>query len=234
MTQVLELLPRSIGVGDAVEAASHRVQAEAERRMLSLEYLAPAFTLLTDRTGRAVGPETMRLYAEHFAAIRVSIEAVYEAVRDIVRTWEKAYWPTAEYIGNAAQRKQRDSASGRDRADELHALSADQAARDWEDRRHRAEEWFEANPEIGNLLVAGINSDIASESARIPGGHMAQGEAYRKAFRHGAVVGACLNMIACGHTMPARVEIKRLSERFPGLAVDVYATHRDAARGGVA
>jgi len=223
----LELLPRSLAVGDAVEAASQRVQREADRRMLSLEHLAPAFTLLTDRTGRAVGPETMRLYAENFAAMHVSIEAVYEAVRDIVRTWEKAYWPTAEYVGNVAQRKQRGLSSGADdRAATLHTQSVEQADRDWEDRRHRAEEWFDANEPTGKLLIASIDADIAAEIARSPAGLMATNAAYKRKFRHGAVVGACLNQVASGDTVGARIAIKRLGERFPDLAVDVYAEHR--------
>jgi hypothetical protein len=203
------------------------VQRDAERRMLSLEHMAPAFTLLTDRTGRAVGPETMRLYAEHFADIRVSVEAVYEAVRDIVRSWEKAYWPTAEYIGNVAQRKQSDAGSGRrDRADALHAESTACADRAWEDRRHRAEEWFDAHPELGKLILAGIDADIAAQSAAHPNGRVATSAQYRRMFRHGAVVGACLHHIACGNTVGERIAIKRLGERFPTLAVDVYAEHR--------
>ncbi|HEY5085927.1 MAG TPA: hypothetical protein VII66_01085 [Gemmatimonadaceae bacterium] len=194
--------------------------------MLSLEHLTPAFTLLTDRTGRAIGPETMRLYAENFAAMHVSIEAVYEAVRDIVRTWEKPYWPTAEYIGNVAQRKQADAMPGHDRAMVLHGQSVDQGARDWEDRRHRAEEWFEANPATGRLLIAGIDADIAEQSAKQPRGRLAGSPEYRKALRHGAIVGACLHHLACGQTIGARIELKNLGERFPELAVDLYAAHR--------
>jgi len=223
----LELLPRSLGIGDVIEAASQRTYAEAQRRMLSLEHLAPAFTLLTDRTGRAVGPETMRLYAENFAAMHVSIEAVYEAVRDIVRTWEKPYWPTAEYIGNVAQRKQRGLSSGADdRLATLHAQSVEQADRDWEDRRHRAEEWFAANPAIGKLILASIDSGIAEESEKDPKGRLSRDPNYRRQLRHGAIVGACLHQIACGDTIGARIEIKRLSVRFPALADDIYAAHR--------
>jgi len=220
----LELLPRSLGIGDVIEAATQRTYAEAQRRMLSLEQLAPAFTLLTDRTGRAVGPETMRLYAEHFAAIHVSIEAVYEAVRDIVLTWEKAYWPTAEYIGNVAQRKLRSVTSGPgDRAQAVHDMSVDAGERAWEDRVHRAEEWFNANPAIGKLLLAGIDAAIAAEIARRPNSWLATNPAFRRAWRHGDVVGVSLRHVACGNVMGMRMELRKLGERFPDLAVDLRA-----------
>lgn len=211
----LELLPRSLGVGDVIDAANQRTHAEAERRMLSLEHLAPAFTLLTDRTGRAVGPETMRLYAEHFATVRVSVESVYEAVRDVVRTWEKAYWPTAEYLGNVAQRKQRGAHSGAtDRETAMRDAVADLASREWEDRRHRAEEWFDANPETGKLLVASIDADMAELAGKYPAGWMATRTQYRRAFRHGAVVGACLHHIACPNTFATKQQLREMRERF--------------------
>ena len=221
----LELLPRSLGVGDVIDAANQRTHAEAERRMLSLEHLAPAFTLLTDRTGRAVGPETMRLYAEHFATVRVSVEAVYEAVRDVVRTWEKAYWPTAEYLGNVAQRKQRGAQSGAaDRDSAMQEAAMDIAQREWQDRLHRSLEWGEANPKEATLLLAGIDADLDGIALRSPSGRVATQERYRKAFRSGSAVGACLRRMAIAHTPDGRRELRALNERFPDLAVDLYAS----------
>lgn len=222
--------PNTFDTADLLDSAADSMPRPAQRRTLPLAMLAPAFALLNDRTGRAAGPETMSIYGEHFGDLHLSVEAVYEAVREIILGWEKPYWPTAEHIGIVAQRKQRavsgEAAGMGNRARELQDASMGSAQPEWDDRVARGEAWFDAHPAIAKLIVAGINADIEHMVRAQPNGRMATQPKYQRAFRHGAIVGACLRHLTYGNSATTRREIRELGVRFPALAVDPHAAYQ--------
>lgn len=207
-------LPASLDITEALETAGQKLQDRTDRVAKTLQHLSPAFAILTDATGRAKGPESLALYAEYFAKQHLSPEAVYQAVRRIAIDWEKAYWPSPEFIANEAHRLLRDmqhetrESAARER--EMEAVGRDRQGRAWEDRCARAEAWFESHPTESRALVAQVNRDIGAMRAARPDGWMSAVEKYRKAFREGSIVGGSLRYAAIGHTLGGQRELSEL------------------------
>lgn len=194
-------IPPSLITASAVEdaiAGAGEVRAcrpAVEHVGLSLAALAQAFALLTDATGKSKGPELLALYAEHFAQRGVSAASVIRAVRRIVVDWDRAYWPSPEYIAVDALRLMRadryphtSSADMRDVADAMDAT----AYRQWEDRKERARAIYQRDPERGREIVARVTAEMQQEIKNRPRGMMATNVQYREAWRDGAIVGGLL------------------------------------------
>lgn len=221
-------IPASLDLLERLETAGESEHRRAERIATMLKHLAPSFAMLTDMTGRAIGTEALGRHAEHYLAQRLSIDAVHNAVREIVVDWDKAYWPTPQYIANVAHRILRqaahDNREATARERELEAVTRSRADREWEDRAQRAGEWFEAHPKIGKLLVAGVDADIGATVAKHPRWRIATSAEYRRAYRQGAIVSEVLRRMAIENTPTGRRELRELGERFPSLAVSPYET----------
>ncbi|MGI8766598.1 MAG: hypothetical protein ACR2KM_08810 [Gemmatimonadaceae bacterium] len=164
--------------------------------MITLETIGPALRILADTTGSAPSEDTLDVYVQHFRDLKLMPEAVNQAVRRIAVDWDKSWWPRADYIAQITRKMQTDVMNEmhgiRSRRQEMEDVSNDAASRDWQDREHRANEWFKANPEKGARIIADIDRDIALVVKTEPGGRMATKPKYRDAYREGAIVGACL------------------------------------------
>lgn len=164
--------------------------------MITLESIGPALRILADATGSAPSKDTIEMYVGHFRDLKLMPEAVNQAVRRIAVDWDKSWWPRADYIAQITRKMQTDVMNEmhgiRSRTRELLDSTNDAAQREWQDREHRASEWFKRNPEKGKRIIADVDREIASAVARYPAGRMAMSAKYRDAYREGAIVSACL------------------------------------------
>lgn len=180
--------------------------------------LEPSFRFLAERTGREPTAGMIGLYAEYFVQQGLMMEAVNQTVRDIVISWDDYRWPSAEYIAVRARQKQRSV------MDHLHGITPIQQAlediceaeaqRRWDRRLAEANAWRERRPERFKVLVRAIDTDIAG---LIRGGNqwLNESQVYRRSFREGAAVGACLKESG----IEERREQKRLEKERAARAV---------------
>lgn len=191
---------------------------------ITVELLSPAFRLLADRTSKQMAPETLAEWAEYFAELRLNVESVYEAVRIIVRDWDGFSWPSMAYVAKVARQKLNEASAGshEDTGRVLHDICDLTAQRKWDSRSADAEAWFAEHEALGRELVAEIDHDLAALMRRVPAGsRLATSQAYRKAFRDGAIIGACIRQMAIGHTRGAKKEARERAAKLNRPALEL-------------
>lgn len=156
--------------------------------------LAPSFLIMAEMTGKDATASVVGLYTKHFVDEGLAMNDVNVAVETIMVSWQRPYWPSPEAITLKTREYARQSSSAfRDRFIEIHSWSLEEGLRQWEHRVHMANEWRVHNPTRFKPLLQSVDSYGSVFLERLA--WMTESQSYRKAFRDGAVVQACNNMV---------------------------------------
>lgn len=162
--------------------------------------LAPSFELMSEMTGKQSTASMMGFYAEHFVREGLAMHDVNIAVEQMMRAWQKSFWPSPEAIAIEAREVKRQgevrNASPLNIQAQVDEACRVNDERKWESRLRRANDWRIANPVRFVALVKGLDTDIAAlmkaiaRMTDVP--KFDTVPRYRQSFREGAGVGMCL------------------------------------------
>lgn len=159
-------------------------------------HLRDSFRLLAEVTGNQDTDVKMHLYASHIADSHLPLADVITAIRDLLTTWQKPFWPSPEAIVAKAREtsKRRRAAHGITAPSEAEVEREAAILRDqqWDRRRGEAEIFCEAHPEICHEIIAGVDADIARAILAGRSPKLADNRVYRNAYRAGAIVSGLL------------------------------------------
>lgn len=200
---------------------------DRDRHTGKLAALRPSFELMAELTGKESSPNAAWLYVETFVDLNLAMDDVNTAVAEILKGWQKPYWPSAEAIAARAQEIARRSGSSerwRSFQQEIDEVFARADAERWEHRLEIANGWRTQNAERFKVVVRGVDRMITQLTTMFGlkpelNARLVKSQEYRKAFRDGAVVSGCIEQSGIDDRKAAKMAEKGRGARAKEYAV---------------